>query len=227
MSNRTRNRKRHWDVLTYCTLCSKSISQNFSLNYIQENKNSCLSIDIDEVCPYSIKNTDSICIPFIIRGQPKYPNGFYYFPKDDKFFSSRDFMHLFFLPLSDIYIPHLFTFTAWLLLFMTIFIIVIPEIIFILISKRRTNLILRFLSNGYRNLSILWLLLSQLLLVASFTLYSIGILNFTRLKTELIFGVIFTLFLSLICYVGIISLWVHILEQSDHLHKVNVSTKNK
>lgn len=222
------NYKKHYDLLTYCHLCSNGAKFNFSLYdpHVQKNCNWTFHKD---VCPDGLETTDSICIPYVTREYVDYPFGFYYFKSLNKFLAKNDLTHTFILPLMDIHIPHTCTILFWSVLTFTILFIAIPEVF---VTFLKLNLNHSFFSNlitffGFRIQSILWVLTAESIAVGFFTMYSIDIFIGNRQKTLLISGLIISLFISLFAYLGFISLWIHIIETSDSIEPIKVNIRNK
>lgn len=230
LKNATLSIKRHWDVLTYCSLCSESGNNNLTLISLSSPNNTCKWIDVRGICSQAIHDNDTICIPFVTTSNVKaIPAPMYYYFNEEKFYGVRDFTTLVFIPALDVWIPVIFTFLFIIMLIITIALVVIPEIIFLIM---RVNPILGCWVNftsfiGYRTHSMLWYLLSGLVCSSFFIAYSLGLTGGERYKTELIIGMILSMFISVLSYVSILVLWVYTIQQTETINTVKTTPIQK
>jgi hypothetical protein len=221
------NIRRHWDVLTYCSLCSATGAQGFTL--VDLNETRCPWVNLNYSCPQGVQTNESICVPYVTSSSMIHFQPMYYYPADQKFYAVKDYIHTTFIPAIDLGVPYLFTILYFILLVFTLIFGVIPEFITVIWATQkdwRSKNVCHHLGVifGFRTQSYFWLMISEILGFLFFFVYSVGTAAGTRYKTQLVLGLIICLTTALLSYISLISLWTYILIQTESKEMVRNPT---
>eukprot|EP01080_Neovahlkampfia_damariscottae_P009724 gene9724-1928_t len=212
------NEKKHWEMLTFCTLCSKSNSI-LDLNYLYDNKKNCPWIDTKEICAHGLNSTQDICVPFITSRSGKNPAPMYYYFEEKTFYSQKDFTTIILTPFTDLIVPFALIIIFILYVIFTILFIILPQYLSSCINWEKNRNFLYNISNfiSLRILSIFWVLTSNMIGIVTYSIYGILVIDDDRNKFILVIGWITMLLLDLFAFATLTVLWRHILNQSDEL----------